>query len=313
MNPLAGLGKHELSEIINRYYGNDSVERILADFNIDIPINQLIRALPPVLADTKCDKCDVNYIAIRPARNNRDELVFYCPMCNHYPVLDDFSHIKADQEIPDGYGLETLTTREKIELAALIVNGDTQITLTNKNLLPVSLENYTKTCSRLEAKKILDKNNETGYYEVKLSEAQKNKVIDMSEISETVLNRVYRQWIEIELQDYFYAQVAYVFGPVDYYLRKPEMQKLKDILNKVSPEEARYLFYIYIRKNFTWFENNAEVKEYQALNGVLTLSICHIEESKTIKEFGYTKRFNETPVISFIKALKKIAVGINEG
>lgn len=84
---LAHLSESQIQSLIARYYGNEKIQALLDEYQIDCIPSQFHGLLPPeILDDQRCRYCDVPMVRQRPSRTSLkySESINSCPQCGHH-------------------------------------------------------------------------------------------------------------------------------------------------------------------------------------------------------------------------------------
>ena len=144
---LSHLSKHEVSELIERYYGREKVANLIKDYKLELRPSQLVKHLPPEVLDQKCIYCEVNLIRPRLSRDYQSWKLVpgFCSNCSHEESgfcscknckavewyhqdkerqeKQDFLDTWVNHEDSEKIELDDLTLTEKIYLGALLREG----------------------------------------------------------------------------------------------------------------------------------------------------------------------------------------------
>lgn len=82
---LSHLSEEQIQELIIRYYEKEKVSDLIAEYNLNLRPNELVRNFPPEILEKKCIYCNLEFIR---KRVSRDYLYWkasseYCPNCGH--------------------------------------------------------------------------------------------------------------------------------------------------------------------------------------------------------------------------------------
>ncbi len=84
---LAHLSESQIQSLIARYYGNEKIQTLLDEYQIDCIPSNFCSLLPPeTLDDQQCPYCDVPMLRKRVSRSSSKyrQVEASCPRCGHY-------------------------------------------------------------------------------------------------------------------------------------------------------------------------------------------------------------------------------------
>lgn len=85
---LSHLSEKQINELIERYYNKEKVSDLIAEYNLDIRPNQLVKHFPPEILEIECKHCGNNLIRARVSRDNSHwhSIPEFCYKCGHINV-----------------------------------------------------------------------------------------------------------------------------------------------------------------------------------------------------------------------------------
>lgn len=114
---LQHLNKQQIMELIERYYGDEKINDLLKEYEIETSNSNLIRILPGVWSSNLCEYCEEQFVIpllSKSAHNPLDERNKKCSNCNHNPN-SYFCNCLNCQEKKDKERLETIERQEKLD------------------------------------------------------------------------------------------------------------------------------------------------------------------------------------------------------
>jgi hypothetical protein len=81
---LSHLSDEQKSKLVQRYYSNEPVDKLISEYGINIQVSRLVLTFPAVHLELQCSHCQTRVTARRLSRSNEVRLSApECPNCGH--------------------------------------------------------------------------------------------------------------------------------------------------------------------------------------------------------------------------------------